>query len=101
MKKSQLLACLALTIVVHTAYADEALARKSACVACHTLDKKLLGPSFKQVAEKYKGQADAQATVEDKIRKGGSGGWGAIAMPAQPQLKNEDIRALAAWILGL
>ena len=90
----------AVLMLAASAQADEALARKLACTACHAIDKKLLGPSFKQVAAKHMGQADAQAVLEDKIRKGGVGVWGAIAMPAQPNLKDTDVKALATWILA-
>jgi cytochrome c len=76
-----------------------ALAQKNACVACHAVDKKLLGPAYQEVAKKYAGQKDAEAVLVERIRKGGSGNWGQIPMPAQPNLKEEDARALARWIL--
>ncbi|MBX3636323.1 MAG: c-type cytochrome [Rubrivivax sp.] len=76
-----------------------ALAQKNACIACHAVDKKLLGPAYQDVAKKYAGQQDAEAMLAASIKKGGSGKWGQIPMPAQPNLKEEDAKALARWIL--
>ena len=82
--------------------AAKALAQKSGCLACHTVDKKVLGPSYKDVAAKYKGQKDAEAKLVDKVKKGGSGVWGPIPMPANsPQVKDEDIKTIVKWILTL
>ena len=64
------------------------------------MDSKLVGPAYREVAEKYKGQADAQATVVQHIREGGSGRWGDVPMPPQKQLTEAQARTLAAWILG-
>lgn len=84
------------------ASANQALAQKSGCMACHSVDKKVLGPAYKDVAAKYKGQADAEAKMVDKVKKGGSGVWGPIPMPANsPQVKDEDIKAIVKWILSL
>ncbi|GAB3190552.1 c-type cytochrome [Hydrogenophaga aquatica] len=80
------------------AAAAKALASKSACLACHATDKKLVGPSYKDVAAKYKG-TDA-ATLGASIKAGGSGKWGPVPMPAQAALKDEDAKLLAAWILA-
>ncbi len=82
------------------AAAAKALAAKSACMACHATDKKLVGPSYKDVAAKHKGQADAVAKVSARIKSGGSGMYGPVPMPAQPNLKDEDAKLLAAWILA-
>jgi len=83
---------------VATAQADQALAAKNNCMACHAVDKKLVGPSYQDVARKYAGtSADALAA---SIRKGGAGKWGPIPMPAQPQLSEADARKLATWILS-
>ena len=76
------------------------LAQKNACTACHTVDKKVLGPSYQDVAKKYAGQKDAVAQLSESIRKGGSGKWGAIPMPAQPALSDADLKALATWVVG-
>jgi len=84
------------------ASADQALAQKSGCMACHTVDKKVLGPAYKDVAAKYKGQKDAEAKLVDKVKKGGSGVWGPIPMPANsPQVKDEDIKTIVKWVLSL
>ncbi|MDO9483575.1 MAG: c-type cytochrome [Hydrogenophaga sp.] len=82
------------------AAAAKALASKSACLACHAVDKKLVGPSYKDVAAKHKGQADAEAKVAARIKSGGSGMYGPIPMPAQPNLKDDELKLLAAWILA-
>lgn len=84
------------------AAAAQALAQKSGCLACHTVDKKVLGPAYKDVAAKYKGQKDAEAKLVEKVKKGGSGTWGPIPMPANsPQVKDEDIKTIVKWILSL
>ena len=80
-----------------TAQADPALATKNNCMACHAVDRKLVGPSYQEVAKKYAGtSADVLAA---SIRKGGSGKWGPIPMPPQAQLSETDARILAEWIL--
>ena len=76
------------------------LAQKSACTACHAVDKKVLGPSYQDVAKKYAGQKDAVAQLTESIRAGGSGKWGPIPMPAQPALSDADLKTLATWVLG-
>nr|AGB68885.1 cytochrome c [Polaromonas sp. GM1] len=80
-------------------FANLALAQKNACMACHAVDKKVLGPAYVDVAAKYKGQKDAEAALVSSIKKGGSGKWGAIPMPAQNNLSDADAKALAKWIL--
>lgn len=82
------------------ATANLALAQKSGCMACHTVDKKLVGPAMQDIAKKYAGQADAIAKVTDSIRKGGSGKWGPVPMPPQAQLSEDDAKTLAAWVLS-
>lgn len=82
------------------AAAAKALAAKSACLACHAVDKKLVGPSYKDVAAKHKGQADAVAKVAARIKSGGSGMYGPVPMPAQPNLKDDELKLLAEWILA-
>jgi cytochrome c len=77
------------------------LAKKSNCLNCHTVDKKLVGPSFRDVAAKYRGDAGAEARMMDKIAKGGSGAWGPMMMPASPQVSEADRRNLAKYILSL
>lgn len=82
------------------AAAAKALASKSACLACHAVDKKLVGPAYKDVAAKHKGQADAVETVAARIKSGGSGIYGAVPMPPQPSLKDDELKLLAAWVLA-
>ena len=82
------------------ASADEELAKKSNCLACHKVDAKLVGPSYKEIAAKYSG-ADA-ATVDmlvEKVMKGGVGTWGQIPMPPNPLVKEEDAKTLVEWVL--
>ena len=86
--------------VVMPALANKDLATKSACMACHAVDKKVLGPAYQDVAKKYAGQKDAVAHLVQSIKAGGSGKWGAIPMPAQAALSDADAKTLATWILG-
>lgn len=80
--------------------AGKALAQKSGCFACHSMDKKVLGPAYKDVAAKYKGDKTALAKLVEKVKKGGSGVWGPMPMPANsPQIKDEDITTIVKWIL--
>ncbi|QNP50651.1 c-type cytochrome [Diaphorobacter aerolatus] len=81
-------------------FANLALAQKNACMACHSVDKKLVGPAYLEVAKKYEGQADAQAALAKSIKAGGSGKWGPVPMPAQAALSDADASTLAGWILG-
>lgn len=82
------------------AAAAKALATKSACLACHAADKKLVGPAYKDVAAKHKGQADALAKVTARIKSGGSGMYGPVPMPPQPNLKDDELKLLAEWVLA-
>ncbi|CAG0949035.1 Cytochrome c-551 [Methylophilaceae bacterium] len=80
----------------------EALAQKSGCLACHSVTQKVLGPSYKDIAAKYKGDKTAEAKLVDKVKKGGSGVWGPIPMPANsPQVKDADIKTIVQWILKM
>ncbi|BBJ00451.1 hypothetical protein FGKAn22_21430 [Ferrigenium kumadai] len=78
-----------------------ALAKKNNCMACHAIDKKVVGPAWKDVAAKYRGDVGAEARLMDKIAKGGSGAWGSMAMPANPKISEADRRALARFVLSL
>ncbi|MGH8552265.1 MAG: c-type cytochrome, partial [Methylococcales bacterium] len=80
--------------------ANEKLATDSGCLACHKVDSKVVGPSFKEVTAKYKGDAGAEATLIEKVKKGGSGAWGSIPMPPNSQVSDADIATLVKWILG-
>ncbi len=84
-----------------TAHANEALARKNACLGCHSVASKLVGPAYKDVAAKYAGQSDALEQVQTSIRMGSAGKWGEAPMPPHPQLSAADLKKLASWILGL
>jgi cytochrome c len=84
------------------ASASQALAQKSGCLACHAVDKKVLGPSLKDVAAKYKGDKSAEGKLVAKVKAGGSGVWGPMPMPANsPQVKDVDIKSIVQWILSL
>ena len=83
------------------AFADQALATAKNCMACHAIDKKLVGPSYKDVAAKYAGQAGAADKLAVKIQKGGSGVWGPVPMPANAQVNEAEAKKLAAWVLTL
>ncbi|MFH2135319.1 MAG: c-type cytochrome [Pseudomonadota bacterium] len=78
-----------------------ALAKKKNCFACHALDKKMVGPAWRAVAERYRGDAGAQAALESKVRKGGKGNWGGMAMPPQPALSGEELTGLVQFVLQL
>jgi cytochrome c len=80
--------------------ASEELAKKHACFACHTADKKMVGPSYKDVAAKYRADKAADAKLFDKIKKGGTGVWGQVPMPPNAAVPDADIRTLVKWILS-
>ena len=75
--------------------------QKDGCAACHGIDKKIVGPAYVDVAAKYKGDAGAQAKLTQKIKAGGAGVWGPIPMPPNPQVPDDEIKALVSWILAL
>ena len=88
-------------IVSAPALANLDLAKKSGCMACHQVDKKLVGPGYQEVAKKYASDKGAEAKLIDKVKKGGSGVWGPVPMPPNsPQVKDEDIKTLVKWVLG-
>jgi cytochrome c len=87
-------------VVAAPAFASPELAQKKNCMACHQVDKKVVGPSYKDVAAKYAGQKDAADKLAQKIVKGGSGVWGAVPMPANPQVSEAEAKQLAAWVLS-
>ena len=97
--KRALFALVAAVSVMAPALADQALATAKNCMACHAIDKKLVGPAYKDVAKKYAGQKDAVSKLATKIMKGGSGVWGAIPMPANTQVNEAEAKKLAAWVL--
>lgn len=98
MKRTLITLALALGVAA-PAMADLALAKSKNCMACHAVDKKLVGPSFKDVAAKYASQQDATEKLAAKIVKGGSGVWGPVPMPANAAVNDADAKKLAAWVL--
>jgi len=102
MKRIAILAALAALTSIPAFAADElALAQKSGCTACHAVDKKIVGPAYKEVAAKYKGDKGAAAKLEEKVKKGGTGVWGQVPMPPNTQVSDADIKKLVAWVLSL
>jgi len=82
------------------AQADEKIAQANGCMTCHQIDKKILGPSFKDVAAKYKGDKGAEAALIKKVKDGGKGAWGEMAMPPNAHVKDADIAAIVKWIMA-
>jgi cytochrome c len=87
-------------VVAAPVQADEALAKKSNCLACHQIDKKSVGPAYKDIAKKYKGQ-DVAAKLAEKVKKGGQGVWGPVPMPPNAAVPDADIKKLVDWILKM
>jgi cytochrome c len=87
-------------VVASPAWASADLAQKNACMSCHAVAKKLVGPSYNDVAKKYAGQKDAAATLAQSIKAGGAGKWGPVPMPSQPGLSEADALTLANWVLA-
>lgn len=79
----------------------EALATRNGCLACHTVDKKVVGPGFKEIAAKYRNDKGAADNLTQKVKQGGKGVWGDILMPPNTHIKDEDIKAMVAWIMTL
>ncbi len=75
------------------------LAKQNACLGCHAVDKKIVGPSFQAVAKKYANDSGATVFLKNKIIKGGSGSWGVVPMPANAKLSDADVSLLSSWIL--
>ncbi|QNK67905.1 c-type cytochrome [Variovorax sp. PAMC26660] len=99
MKRVLLLVALGFGVAA-PAFADLALATSKNCMSCHAVERKVLGPSFKDVAAKYKDDKGAVDTLASKIMKGGSGVWGPVPMPANNQVSEADAKKLAAWVLS-
>jgi len=83
------------------AWANQELAQKKNCMACHQLEQKVVGPAYKAVAAKYAGQADAVDKLAQKVIKGGVGAWGAVPMPANPQVSEAEAKQIVQWILSV
>jgi cytochrome c len=101
MKSLFIAATAALLMNAGLASADQALAQKNACLSCHGVDKKIVGPAFKDVAKKYAGDKSAQAKLVAKVKTGGKGVWGDIPMPPNPQVSEADSNKIVAWVLSL
>ena len=92
---------MSLILMSSPAWADNDLLMKNNCLACHNVNQTVVGPAFKAVSNKYRGQADATDKLAKKIRAGGSGVWGAMPMPAHPQISDVDAKKLATYILNI
>lgn len=100
MMKKAILFSLVSLICVAPSWADQALAKSKNCMVCHAVDKKLVGPAYKDVASKYANQKDAVTHLAEKITKGSRGTWGPIPMPPNASVSVEEAKKLASWILG-
>jgi cytochrome c len=100
MKIKAIVASVALLGALAPAYANLAMAQKNACIACHAVDKKLVGPAYQSVVEKYAKEKDYAAKLATSIKAGGSGKYGPVPMPAQAALSDADALTLAKWILA-
>lgn len=101
MKYASLIA-LALAALAAPSWANEAaaqLAQKNSCTACHAADKKLVGPSWGDIAKKYAGDAGAEARLVAKVKKGGAGVWGPVPMPPNVTVKDADIKTIVQYVL--
>ena len=95
-----LLAAALATLAASSVFANPELAQKKNCMTCHMVDKKILGPAYKDVAAKYAGQSDAADKLAQKVMKGGTGVWGQIPMPPNPQVSEAEAKQLVKWVLN-
>jgi cytochrome c len=100
MSKNLVICAALLTSISTPTWADLALATSKNCMACHAIDKKLVGPAYKDVAAKYAGDKTAADKLATKIQKGGAGVWGPVPMPANTQVTDAEAKKLAAWVLS-
>jgi cytochrome c len=100
MKKVLLIATACLTMASASAFAQADLAKAKNCLACHAIDKKLVGPAYKDVAAKYANDKSAPARLAKKVREGGVGVWGQVPMPANPQVSEAEAQSLVKWVLS-
>jgi cytochrome c len=99
--KRSLMLCMMLSALASTgAMANADLAKAKNCMACHAVGTKVVGPAYKDVAAKYAGQKDAEDKLVAKVMKGGAGVWGAVPMPANPQVSEAEARTLVKWVLA-
>jgi cytochrome c len=101
MKTTLMIAASVMMLASGSAMANADLAKSKNCMSCHSVDAKILGPSFKDVAKKYAGDKAAEGKLATKVIKGGSGVWGAIPMPANAQVSEAEAKTLVKWILSL
>ena len=99
MKPSLIFSVLLTSLISTTAFANADLAKSKNCMGCHAIDKKVVGPGFKEVAEKYKGQKDVEATLVQKLIKGGGGVWGSIPMPPNA-VTDKEAQELVRWVMS-
>jgi cytochrome c len=99
MRKWVVVAAFGLLAINGPAFASAELAKQKNCQACHSADKKLVGPAYRDISAKYKADKNAPAALAKKIREGGVGAWGQIPMPANPQVSDGEAQALAKWVL--
>lgn len=97
--KYALVPLLAIAFSTAPAWASEDLAKKNGCAACHASDKKIVGPSWHDIAAKYKGDAKATESLAAKVKAGGKGVWGPVAMPPQAKIGDADLKTVLAWAL--
>ena len=100
MKRSLILCGVLSVLASSSAFAQADLAKAKNCMACHAVQTKLVGPAFKDVAAKYAGQKDGENKLVTKVIKGGAGAWGAVPMPANPQVSEAEARTLVKWVLA-
>lgn len=101
MNKIALISVAALIGLSGSAYASQQLAQSKACMSCHQVAKKVVGPALQDVAKKYKGDANAEEHIKGVIKNGSKGVWGAVPMAKQPQVNDADAATLAKWIMSL
>lgn len=101
MKATLILAASVSLLASGSAWASADLAKTKNCMVCHNVDKKIVGPAFKDISKKYAADKTAEAKLVTKVMKGGSGSFGAIAMPANPQVSEAEAKTLVKWVLSL
>jgi cytochrome c len=101
MKRALMLIVAVSAVAAGPVFAQQELAQKKNCMACHAVDKKLVGPAYKDVAAKYAGQKDAVDKLAQKVIKGGAGVWGQVPMPANTQVSEAEAKQIVNWILSL
>jgi len=101
MKRSLMLCMVLSALASSSAMASADLAKAKNCMSCHAVASKVVGPAFKDIAAKYAGQKDAENKLVGKVLKGGSGSWGAVPMPSNPQVTEAESRTLIKWVLAL